>query len=61
MESEKGFYTVPEVAKILRMAKATVYRYIRTGVIPSVTIGSKILVSKQVIEDWHKVAMGNKG
>ena len=57
MENEKEFYTVPEVRKILRLSKSTVYRYVKTGVIPSVMVGNKILVSQRAIEDFHRAAM----
>ena len=56
MSGDKEFYTVPEVRKMLRLAKSTVYRYVKTGVIPSVRIGNKILVSRKVIEDFHKTS-----
>ena len=57
MENEKEFYTVPEVRKVLCLSKSTVYRYIKTGVIPSVKVGNKILVSRKIIEEFHEAAM----
>jgi excisionase family DNA binding protein len=38
--------TVPEVCHFLRLNRATAYEKVRTGAIPSVRIGGKVLVPR---------------
>ena len=47
---DKLFYTVKETAKLLRVAPLTVYRRTSDGKIPSVKIGSKLLVPASYIQ-----------
>ena len=43
---ERQFYTVIEVAEIFGISKATAYRAIAAGEIPSTTIRGRVLVPK---------------
>lgn len=44
--------TVDETAGYLRLCKATVYRYYRTGKIPGQKIGNKLRFSKKALESF---------
>jgi excisionase family DNA binding protein len=42
--------TVPEVMKLLRIGRNTTYEAIRSGALPSIRIGRRILVPKKALE-----------
>ena len=42
--------TAVEVAAALRVSKATVYRLVQSGVIPSIRAGRTVRISRRVIE-----------
>ena len=44
-------YSVPEVAKMLSISRASAYAYVRTGEIRSVTIGGRIIVPRKVLDE----------
>jgi hypothetical protein len=48
---EKLAYSVPEVAAMLGISRASAYTYVRTGVIRSVSLGGRIIVPRRVIDD----------
>jgi excisionase family DNA binding protein len=50
MVNLQTFLTVPEVGAELRRSVTSIYRDLKRGTIPSVRIGSKILVSRQFID-----------
>jgi excisionase family DNA binding protein len=41
--------TVPEVAKVLRISRNRAYEAVRTGAIPSVRLGRRVLVLKSEV------------
>ena len=43
--------TVVEVAAALRVSKATVYRLVRSGVIPGRRTGRTVRISRHIVED----------
>jgi excisionase family DNA binding protein len=43
-------YSITEVARILGVSRPTVYRYIRDGAMPVLTIGKKMLVPRAYID-----------
>ena len=47
---EKQTLTVPETARILGIGRHSAYLAVRTGTIPSLRIGKRILVPRQVVE-----------
>ena len=47
---EKLTYSVPEVAEILGIGRSAAYQGIRTGQIPSVKIGKRIIVPKVALQ-----------
>lgn len=48
----KDVMTAPEVAKLLRMAVATVRRQTDAGIIPGRKVGKQYRYSRKAIEDW---------
>lgn len=44
-------YSVAEVAQLLGISRGSVYNYIRTGEIRSVTLGSRIVIPRRVIDE----------
>ena len=57
-EHERLVFSVPEVAKLLGLSRASTYEAVRIGSIPSITIGRRILIPKaapQELLDRHLV------
>lgn len=48
--SESLVYSVPEVGKMLGLSRSSVYEAVRTGQIPSITIGRRILIPRAALE-----------
>ena len=48
--SETLAYSVPEVGKMLGLGRSSVYEAVRTGQIPSITIGRRILIPRAALE-----------
>ena len=48
---DKMAYSVSEVAEMLSISRASAYTYVRTGVIPSVTLAGRIIVPRKVLDD----------
>ena len=53
--------TAPEVAKLLRIGKATCYEQIRLGVIPSIRIGKRIIIPRAALMKKLEEATGKDG
>lgn len=54
-ESQKGrdeILTLPEVGKILRVHRSTLYRLIQRGDLPVFRVGSDFRVSRRSLERW---------
>ncbi|MGH1492157.1 MAG: helix-turn-helix domain-containing protein [Acidimicrobiales bacterium] len=49
-ETERQTYTVAEVAKILGIGRNTAYECCKSGEIPTIRIGGRILVSRNAID-----------
>lgn len=47
---ERLTYSVTEVAQLLGISRASAYTHIRTGVIPSITLGGRIVVPRRALE-----------
>lgn len=45
------FYTVKEVASLLRCSEKYAYKLIGDGIIPAVRLGSKIIVQKEDLDN----------
>jgi len=49
--TEKQFYRPDEIAKMLRFAKSTIYRWIRTGKIRAIKMGASYRVPDDVLKN----------
>ena len=47
---ERLTYSVPEAAELLGISRGSAYTHVRTGEIPSITIGGRIVVPRQALE-----------
>lgn len=45
------FYTVKDVAEMLKIPESTVYEYVRAHVIPSFKIGKHVRIRKQDLDE----------
>ncbi len=50
LESLPTVLTIPETAKILRIGRNSAYEAARTGEIPTVKIGKRLLVPREALE-----------
>ena len=46
------FYTVPEVAELLKISQSKMYRLVQRGSIPHVKIGRNVRISESDLKDW---------
>lgn len=53
-------YTIPEVAKLLRISKATLYRMMRDGRIQTVKMGRKTLFRESELNRFIESLNGQK-
>lgn len=51
-EKQHEWLKVPEVAKVLRIARSRAYELVADGQIPSVRIGRSVRVSRRELERW---------
>lgn len=49
---EVRFYTVAEVASLMRVSKMTVYRMVHGGELPAVRVGRSFRVPKDAVDDF---------
>lgn len=49
-DMERLTYTVTEVAQLLGISRGSAYTHVRTGEIPSITIGGRIMIPRRVID-----------
>lgn len=47
---ERVTYTVTEVAQMLGISRGSAYTHVRTGEIPSITIGGRIVVPRRALD-----------
>lgn len=52
MDKQHEYLKVPEVAKVLRIARSRAYELVAGGEIPSVRIGRSIRVNRRELERW---------
>lgn len=52
LDTQKMSYTVPEVAKLLRIGKNKAYELVNTKGFPSVRLGGRIIVPAQMLTIW---------
>jgi excisionase family DNA binding protein len=52
VDTEQEFLKVPEVAKILRIARSRAYELCANGTIPAIKIGRSLRVSRKALERY---------
>ena len=52
MDEQHEYLKVPEVAKVLRIARSRAYELVAEGEIPSVRIGRSVRVSRKELVRW---------
>lgn len=52
MDKKFEFYTVAEIAKLLRLSDWSIYEAVRQGSLPSVRIGRTVRIEVQAFYDW---------
>jgi len=52
MDGQHEWLKVPEVAKMLRIARSRAYELVADGEIPSVRIGRSVRVSRRELDRW---------
>ncbi|MBU0976107.1 MAG: helix-turn-helix domain-containing protein [Patescibacteria group bacterium] len=52
---EEEYYTIKEVAKMLKVAYLTVYRWIRAGKLEAVKAGKQYRIKKRNLDKFLKV------
>jgi excisionase family DNA binding protein len=53
---EPKFFTVAEVASIMRVSKMTVYRLVHSGDMPAIRVGRSYRVPESAVSDFLKGA-----
>lgn len=56
MGQEPKFFTVAEVAAIMRVSKMTVYRLVHAGDMPAIRVGRSYRVPESAVTDFLKGA-----
>ncbi len=52
MDEQHEYLKVPEVARIIRVARSRAYELVANGTIPAVKIGRSVRVSRKELERW---------
>jgi len=52
VESQHEYLKVPEVAKVLRIARSRAYELVAEGQIPAVRIGRRVRVPRHELDRW---------
>lgn len=52
MDEQHEYLKVPEVARVLRIARSRAYELVAEGEIPSVRIGRSVRVSRKELDRW---------
>ena len=52
MDKKFEFYTVAEIAALLRLSDWSIYEAVRRGSLPSVRVGRTVRIEVQAFNDW---------
>ena len=52
MDEQHEYLKVPEVARIIRVARSRAYELVAEGDIPSIRIGRSVRVSRRELDKW---------
>lgn len=55
------FYTVAEVAGVMRVSRMTVYRLVHSGELPAVRVGRSFRVPERAVHDYLRAAFTDAG
>ncbi|MCC6192821.1 MAG: helix-turn-helix domain-containing protein [Anaerolineales bacterium] len=47
-----ALYTIPEVARYLKLSRSKVYYLVQRGAMPHVRIGKNVRIREQQLRDW---------
>jgi excisionase family DNA binding protein len=56
MNTNKRFLTIKEFCEQGRISRTTLYRHIKSGRIPHIKLGGRVLISSQIIDSMVKEA-----
>jgi excisionase family DNA binding protein len=59
--SEMRFFTVAEVAEVMRVSRMTVYRLVHSGELPAVRVGRSFRVPERAVHDYLRSAYTDAG
>ena len=59
--SEIKFFTVAEVAAVMRVSKMTVYRLVHSGELASVRVGRSFRVPERAVHEYLQMGFGSTG
>ncbi len=52
MDEQHEYLKVPEVARVIRVARSRAYELVAEGDIPSIRIGRSVRVSRRELDKW---------
>lgn len=52
MKNEPDVLTVPDVARLLRIGKNKAYELVKTGQLPAMKLGKRLLIPKSILIDF---------
>lgn len=59
--AEMRFFTVAEVAEVMRVSRMTVYRLVHSGELPAVRVGRSFRVPERAVHDYLRSAYTDAG
>ncbi|MEO7125602.1 MAG: helix-turn-helix domain-containing protein [Nakamurella sp.] len=59
--AEIRFYTVAEVAEVMRVSRMTVYRLVHSGELPAVRVGRSFRVPERTVHNYLRAAFTDAG
>lgn len=55
------FFTVAEVAQVMRVSRMTVYRLVHSGELPAVRVGRSFRVPQRAVHEYLQAAFTDAG
>lgn len=59
--AEMRFFTVAEVAEVMRVSRMTVYRLVHSGELPAVRVGRSFRVPQRAVHEYLRAAFTDAG
>lgn len=56
MENHRLTFSVPEVAEVVGVSRAHAYELVRTGRLPSIRLGRRLVVPRKALEEFLDAA-----